>query len=420
MKSIYLTLAVTIILLSGCDQKEEVNQFTSEQDTLVLTTVKQMGNGLFSSGAGSLYFQDTTERYLYPIVFPNDIDEIRLALRFIDLKVWQFNRYKKGESELKYLLDDIANGDLDTLNCPTTEQNYINIMTGYKDSVSVFIVDENNNKDFRDDSVRVYQELNWRSTENLIKFTYEIFDGQSIVKDSSWINIGTLGGSDLWSYISQYFTADLSIDDQSYQIGISDEQSGFTYDLAPRIALLSENGISKDTLLKSEVMYLDEYIKLGNTYYRFDRITNSGKYVTLIKENDFEDLEGTQVGMLAPGFTFKSYAGDTIHSTALHDKPLLIANISGCTSRSFSVYTEMSKRYADKLFVLGLTPHITEDFGGTLADTEDPVNKGIYDIYRHAYSSYTCYLIGTNNRIIDKFDVFKWEAHLSKYFGEDE
>jgi len=415
MKSIYLTLIITTLLASGCTQKEEVNHFSSDQDTLLITTDKQMGNGLFSAGASSLYFTDTTERYFYPIVFPDDINEIKLALRFIDLKAWQFNRYKKGESKLEYLLDDIAKGNLDTMNCPTPEQNYLNIMTGYKDSVRVFIVDENNNKDFTDDSIRTYQKLKWYSSENLIKFTYEIYDGQAIVKDSSWFNIGTTGGSDLWSYVSQHLTADIYIDNQAYQIGISDEQSGFTYDLAPRIALLSENGISKDTLIKSEVLYLDEYVKIGQSYYRFDRITNSGKYVTLIKENDFESLFGTQVGMLAPEFSFKSYVGDTIRSTDLHAKPLLIANISGCTSRSFSVYTEMSAKYADQLFVLGLTPHIAKDYGGTLADTEDPFNKEIYDIYRHAYSSYTCYLIGTNNRIIDKFSVFNWESHLPEF-----
>lgn len=418
MKPLYLVLIMTIILIAGCTQMEEVNHFTSDQDTLVISTFKQKGSGLFSHGASSLHFTDTTEQYFYPIVFPNDISEIKLAYRFIDLKAWKFNRYKKGESKREYLLDDIANGHLDTLNCATVEQNYINIMTGYKDSVRIFIVDQNNNKDFTDDSVRTYQKLKWRSNANLIKCTYEIYNGQTIEKDSSWLNIGTTGGDYLLSSVYQHYIADLYIDDQAYQIGISDQQSGFTFDLNPTVALLSENFISKDTLLKSEVLFQGEYIKLGNVYYRFDHITNTASYLTLVKENDYESLFGTQVGMLAPEFACKSYLGDTIQSKDLRTRPLIIANISGCTSRSFSVYTEMSQKYADQVFVLGLTPHITKDYGGTLADTEDPFNKELYDIYRHAYSSYTCFLIGEDNRILDKFSVFDWESHLPKYFEE--
>lgn len=418
MEKLIFYLVVFCMLATGCVQENVVNSFSSDQDTLLVETVKHKGQGLFSAGAGRLHFTDTAEAY-YPLVYPEDIDSLQIAHRFIDIKVWRLKRYLKGEIDNEYVIKDVEKGYLDTLNYASTEQNYLNILSGHKGSERVFIVDENNNKDFTDDSIRLCKKMKWEKFDGLIPVSYVIYDGDDLVADSSWVNIGQLSGGSLLFHVSQHLTADILLDGKDFQIGFGDRQSGFTYDLDPLLALLAEDGVYVDTLYKKDILYRNEYVKLGESYYRFDHITNSGKYVTLIKDDGFESKKGTQLGMLAPDFTCKTYAGDTLNSINLHEKPLLIANISGCTSRSFSVYSKMCNEYGNQLTVIGLTPHITKDYGGILADTEEPFNKGLYDHYRHAYSSYTCYLIGTDNRIKDIFSVFDWESHLPPFFGDD-
>ncbi|WP_223550956.1 hypothetical protein [Aestuariivivens sp. NBU2969] len=79
-----------------------------------------------------------------------------------------------------------------------------------------------------------------------------------------------------------------------------------------------------------EVITLDEFFKLNNSYYRFAEISKLGDEITLVKETDFESKVGTQLGMLAPEFEAISISGETVNSKALHDKVIVVANACGC------------------------------------------------------------------------------------------
>jgi hypothetical protein len=57
------------------------------------------GYGMFSAGAGQINFKDTTESYEYPVIFPNNITEIKLALKHIDIKPFQFQKLKEANSD---------------------------------------------------------------------------------------------------------------------------------------------------------------------------------------------------------------------------------------------------------------------------------------------------------------------------------
>ena len=74
----------------------------------------------------------------------------------------------------------------------------------------------------------------------------------------------------------------------------------------------------------------------------------------MIKEDDLNSHIGTQVGMIAPDFKGKSYSDDTINFKLLLDKPLLVANISGCTPCSFDVYENILKKSYGKITILGV------------------------------------------------------------------
>lgn len=404
-----ILIFITLFSYEYSIKAQKLNVFSSQMDTLVLETKKIKGYGMFPAGAGKLYFKDTVERYDYTVIFPRDISQIKLTTHHIDIKPFEFEWCKKGEFNKTELLKSVLDNKIDTLNLPTKRDNTIAIMSGRKGAELVFIVDENNNKDFRDDSIRIYHKMDWKSTK-LIKCKYQVYDGNKMINDSTWVNIGTLGGDELWFFVSNHLETNFSIDNESYQIGIVDEHSSFCFD-DPIFALTAQNGVEKDTLLKTELLQKGEYVKLKNTYYQFADISNDGRYITLIKENDFNSKIGTQVGMIAPNFKCKTTTGEFIDSNNIKDK-ILLANISGCTSTSYDKYNQLLIAYSDKIYILGIESGVSKKIKGKLIDVEDEYNKGLYEKYRRAYSCYDCYLINTDGRIIDKFDIFDWEKNL--------
>lgn len=420
MKLLTKIMFLASILLQGCfNQKDSIHQFSSSEETIVIPTKAHKGGGLFSNLVVPLSFLDTAEQFPYTVVFPDNISDIKRSSRFVDLKAMRYNNYtEERKSSLQpYIHEDIVDQKLDTLNCPNREQNYINVMKGLRGSEKVFIVDENNNKDFNDDSVRTYLKIDWYSSRNLIKCKFDIYNGDKVVTDSTWVNIGTLNSSSkLFFGVFEYLTADFSIDDDNFQIGISDEEGGFPYQF-PTISLLSNNSKTKDTLLLKDILYRGEFVKLNDAYYRFDNISNSGDYLTLVKEGNFELKIGTQVDMVAPEFECITVNGDTVRSTTLHDRIMVIANSCGCGGDQVSTkaYDEISEEFDDKIHILHLDSQIEEGLEGLRLDMEDDFNSDIYDKYRNAYCSRICYVIDEDSRIIDKFPVTSWKTYLPKH-----
>jgi hypothetical protein len=132
----------------------------------------------------------------------------------------------------------------------------------------------------------------------------------------------------------------------------------------------------------------------------------------LIKEKNFQGKVGTQVGMMAPGFECKTTAGELVKCDDFKGQ-LLIANVSGCTPRSYDCYNQLLSAYCTMICILGIENGNIESINGKVIDAGDKFNKDFYDKYRKEYSSYNCYLVNTDGRIINKFEVFDWEVNLS-------
>jgi len=56
------------------------------------------------------------------------------------------------------------------------------VVSGYIDGKEVFMIDQNHNQDFRDDSVRELQDMDWFSSNHLIKCQFDVEVG-----DDSWL-----------------------------------------------------------------------------------------------------------------------------------------------------------------------------------------------------------------------------------------
>lgn len=385
MIKIHIKIIVLVLMFYGCQKKRnDRNQFSSLTDTLVIQTQKQKGDGLFLLGASPLNFTDSLDKFSYDVVFPESITEIKRAQRATNFK--------------------------------SEEPSYIDIMSGIKEGEKVFVVDENNNNTFEDDSVRVYKKIKWFSSEGLIKCKYLTSKPYDFVEESTWLKIGMIGNS-LYCGRSEHLVSNLKIEKEKYQLGVIDLRAGdFTYGIHSEIALLSDGNTKKDTLLKKDILKLGESLKLNGNYYRFESISGSGEQIKLVKEKNFKDIIGTQLGMIAPSFEAVSIYGDTINSKKLNKKITVIMNACGCGGdiMSTKAYYNIENYYSDKIHLIALDSKIEKNTEGLFVDVDEVFNKDIYNKYRKQYCSRTCYVIGKNNRIIDKFEVTDWESNLSK------
>jgi len=388
MKLFYTSLFLTLILIVGCQNKKNVvNKFSSSTDTITIRTEKQKGSGLFNLMASSLQFKDTSEVFTYPVKYPKDI---------VNLKRFQL----KVDFEEK-------------------KEHNVDIVKGNMGKQEIFIVDENNNNDLTDDSIRVYEKMNWNSSENLIKCKYLISNGKEMVKDSSWIRIGSNKNNSFLLGKSEYLIGEFNIDNEEYKIGVGEARNplSFTYGFFPEMALLSNLGVEKDSISKRNLLKLGEVLNLNGKYYRFQNISNNGELITLVKDKSLENKIGTQLGMIAPPFEVVTISGDTIRSSNLHNKITLIVNSCGCggDKKSTESYYEMKDAFLNTVNLL----HVDSDFeiisdDGIHIDSDEKYNKDFYNNYRKEYCSRVCYVIGKNKRITDKFNVNEWRTILPK------
>lgn len=413
MKQTSLLLTIVLLLTMGCQEKTNNRQiFSSQADTLFLHTTKMKGDSLFDVGAGFASFRDTNDwkglegfDYYpdYPIVFPDSVKDIELE--FIIL---MFDTLKYFDPATKQIFH---------------QKNYsmadrqILMIKGLKNDKEILIVDQNNNKNFKDDTVRTFQEWNWKSDKDLIPIQYNVDFGNKKIQETGWYKIGLLRGS-LLNSTSQFLLSQFSIDNEQFVIGVADG-NGYSFDfLRPMMYPFMENGISRDTLIMGDVLNLKEYVKLGNNYYQFAHLYNGSGTIVLVKESNFNSLVGTQIGMIAPSPDFITTNGKQYNIKDFSDKPLLIANISGCSPRSYDQYKKLIEKYSDRIDIIGVEYDNKENIGGLLVDISDSINDNFYKTYRNAYSSYDCYLINKEKRIIDKFYVSNWEKTISKHFKD--
>ena len=383
MRVILRVLLSIVVLTNGCrTNKETPNQFSSSDDTLVISTEKLEGDGLFSLGVSPLDFKDTIEEFTHRVVYPRLVTNIKRFEMPVDFRA--------------------------------TEVQFVEIMTGKLNDKEVILVDENNNKDFTDDSIRFIKPIKWRTDDDLIKCKYAISNGNEIVTDSSWLRIGTWR-DDLLGGRSEHLIADFTLNKDHYKVGIIDARLfGFFYGIDPQIALLSNNSETKDTLVQKDILQIGEFLNLAGNYYRFTHVTNNGDFITLIKELNFNKIIGTQVGMIAPEFTCKTVSGDILISSKLHDRILIIANSCGCGGDSLSTkaYYDIQKQYGNNIYIIRLDSKIEKGSDGLQIDIAENLNNDIYKKYRNEYCSRLCYVIDKNNRIIDKFPVNNWRSNL--------
>lgn len=370
---------------TGIFGQDKINQFSSDEDTLLIRTQKVKGYGSFSFFASLVQFQDTTDLFEYTIDHPDSLSKI-LGIRVaVDFK-----------SKLDYV--DLIKGQIPS-----------------KDSV--IILDQNNNQSFSDDEIYPLQPIDWNSSQNSIPLSFSISNGRDTLQSSSWIRIGHQNGNIFYGR-DEHLTASIMIDNQPFEIGIIDRAlaGSFTYGFDPEMALVTSENIKRGTIHVRNLIKKGEYLNLNEVYYKFDSINNNGDFIKLIKEKNFDDKVGIQVGMLAPDFIFKSTFGDTVNTALLHDKPLIIANSCACggDTESPQAINDINETYQKEVHILRLDSFSKSPSNEWSINMEDEFNKDSYDKFRRTYCSRLCFVIGKNQRVLDKFIITDWEKNLPK------
>ncbi|WP_430411942.1 hypothetical protein [Kordia sp.] len=393
MKSVYYSIFLFMLcFLTSCQNDKKIpaaNSFLATADTLIISTEKQKGGGLFSLGVTPIAFKNLTESFSNDIILSTEIEDIKHSYFDTDLK--------------------------------QKDNFYVIIIKGTKNGEPVFIVDENNNKNLTDDKVRAFKKIAWFSSENLIPCSYSKRVGNEIVIDSSWLKIGTIYG-DLQYGRSDHVSGTFTIDNNSFEISIAAPRNmSFSYNIDPQLVLKNDRGNIKDTITHRDKIMLGEFVKLDETYYKFQSITDDGTTVTLVKENNFTSKKGTQAGMIAPEFEVVTTKKDTIRSADLPNTTTLLVNSCGCSGLedSVTVFEEIAETYKD-LNVFRIDSNIKQTSDVWQIDMENEANKTFYKIYRKEYCSVICYVIGKNNRILDKFESMDWQSTLPEILARED
>ena len=396
-----LILILSILILC-IENQAKAFQYSSLSDTLIIKSQKEKGYGLFIDFASGhdINFVDTSEILHNHLKYPVNISNIKVGYEIVDFKYYNSKKYKAG--------------NIDPFNIPSEKDNSIFIMKGIKDRQHIYIIDANSNCDFRDDSILQY---NKNAFETITKVKYKIFNGLKLIEDSSWCATPSFDGNELTFFITHHLSSEFCIDKDRFKIGaIAKNNSGFTFD-KPVISLISENDSSKDKLLTEDIIDKGEYIKLGKDFYQFADISNDGKYITLIREYHFDKKIGIQKGMITPSFKVESTNGTIFNNNNLKNRLFLLANVSACNSDSHEAYNNLYEAKKESFTLIGIEYGVeaAERLKGIVIVSNDNINNDFYLKYRKEPSDYTCYLIDTSGRIIEKFRIFEWESVLKKY-----
>ena len=429
MRRINIILTIAFFFLASCMNKHaDTNSFSGNDTVIVLKTIKHKGFGLLGPGAfGDLFFTKVNKDVSAFFHVPETIEGVEMKIVFPDFNVPK-KVYENGSIDSTDYFKWLKKGFIDTtvLKILSDSKCYLIIVKGKINDSTFFIIDQNNNQDLSDDTLRTFKPIQQNSTASLISFDYRIDNDSDIVPATSWINIGIYPNGDTLFCTSQHVSSSFFINDTSYTIAVA-PWFGCAFHEYIKFALIEENGVYIDTLSGINYNKLGDYLKLGNQYYKFESITNDGSYITLRKEDNFSDLTGTQIGMIAPDFTCCTINGDSIFSNDYKGKYLLIINVSACWSKksSYKCYKDLTEIYNGEFEYIGIdnSPSILRNnikslkLSGPFVIAED--NPMIQASYRPDYCSRTCFLISPEGRIIDKFEIFDWDSILLKHFAKE-
>jgi len=196
-------------------------------------------------------------------------------------------------------------------------------------------VDRNNNYNLSDDDwipLAVTSEKNLFKRYNdslVIEVAYELFDGNAIKKDKTWIYIDYSSGSPnrdqpmFWFAFAEHRRGEITINGIKYSLVLRSDRPVVRDDYRIKVweATYKERN---DENAAEEGFAENELLQFGEHYYRIAGASIGGRSVTLLRIKDTESLTGHQVGLKAHPFTAPAIDGTTIDLSSEKGKYILL------------------------------------------------------------------------------------------------
>lgn len=396
--------------LAGCTGRQQ-----ADTDVIHLTLTKSQDTVSRPRSASGFLSE---EKNPFPGIHPETVTRIpgwknsQLYYNDIDFPQLLFQAYKAGRVSQELCMEYFRGWGRDTNSCsPVERKGYFALLTGEgEDGLEYVVADGNGNFDFTDDRVQPLS-----AATSPVKVVFERFDGNRPVTDSSWILPRRLSGDEAFLYVQyrEKTETTFSLEGKNYICRMI--PSGLQYG-EQRTSIECE---SSDTLLKCAP---NEYLKLGDAYYKADSVGDDGRYLRLSRVKDTASMAGTQVGFPPIPFTVTATDGRILRFPGdFKGKYVLLdfwATTCGpCRDEIRNVYPALYERYKAQGFeILGIAADNAADIAAfsrtvplpwpVVAERDQQTKPGrLYNI--NGYPS--LFLISPGGRILYKGDILRGE-----------
>ncbi len=410
---------------------------TFASDTLIVKTVKVKGFGPFRHGVHPL--KELTKDNPWYNCKP-DIKGIPDTLKnkvifFEQTDFWQYAfqcfKNKKIGSELfsSYKTNFTSDPDMAFVSQNDLKVS-IPIVAGFNAmNQVVVVVDRNNNYDLSDDPPYIIPpklpgQIYWGRYHDGLPFEikYEYFNGKHMKTGKTWIyvdydySIYNLPDSIISNMpvqiamnFAEHRVGTFNINGQKYELAIYSTRPVYRSSTILMVKRVTKKSFNEKY---SNEVRVGEKVRIGNFFYRFEKVLNAGESVMLTKLSKIDQGFGTEIGSMAFLFTSKSINGELIDLKKLRGNYVLLdfwgTWCAPCVAE-IPTLKEVLQKYGSKNFkLIGIANDTGEKVKAFVNQNEiswpqilQQKSKEIINLY-NVKSYPTTFLIDPEGRIIAK------------------
>lgn len=333
-KILFNTLLLFVINI--CILSQSLQLITSCDTAVIRLSEKVQGygpNGMISYGLNDVSDLDSTSLYSFHGIknVPDSLSDLKKYKIILDDFQLRYQSYRNGMISKDNFLEFINNTfwNIEDTAYLTNQQikNSISVVAGYDQSkIRVYVIDENNNNDFSDDTIQ-YLKSNLSRIEDVLRNSryvdYEYYDGSTIVKDKILINIslGWSNNENPFFNVPEFRYGKIVYNDKNYLVcreGYNPERNIYVLPDKPYFC-----SIDRQFAIKP-----NQYFNLEQEFFTYESYYQTPEVIKIKKEyltQEIYDAQiklgsklgpvSTQIGMVAPCVIGSNIMNDSLVSS---------------------------------------------------------------------------------------------------------
>jgi len=359
IRPLFVLLIIFLLALSIASCKEELSENKTNNE-IVISLESKGGIGSIIRMSKSFKFLDSIKSKEFKGIIKNDSSFVTY-LSIVNTK--EVNRLLNENIISQELYDSI--------------KTRIYCLTGFKNGMQYYCMDENGNKDFGDDKMNFFDKSfakeifsNYKLQDSFPINKIEIvkIENRKLYKDTLYLKIYPDTKSTTFSnetefqkfqhtllingQSSNYLYGEFSISNVKYKVAIANasDRGGFM--------LFNE----KDSVFRRRMgnsYYLSDTMKINNSYYKIDSLSKSSPKLTLKKMNNLIKEYGFRKGEKSKNFKIEDLEGNESNfKKAIGNKKLLLIDFWGTWCGPCKELTpdliNLHKRFGDNVSFMSL------------------------------------------------------------------